>query len=275
VGAGVYRIRNVVSGRAYVGSAVNVDRRWAMHRHLLNSGKHHSLLLQRSWQKHGASAFAFEFLEEVASAGDLIAREQHWIDECHSADPKTGFNISPIAGSRLGTKHGPEAIAKMRAKSSKGKKRPPFAPEHRAAISASRMGHPCGKGVPKSAEHKQAQRIAMSGRTMPWVAESNRARKGKRQPASSADGQQKRSSKDRPPPAIQVRVVGKSTGGHYAARDSVLGHLGHLCPGLGWCHFRWIWWAGDRSCDWWRHHRPYPDWSLRLASIRASGVVIE
>lgn len=137
----IYQIRNSVSGRVYVGSAVNVEQRWACHRHRLRKGNHHSIAMQRSWNKHGAEVFVFEILECVQPA-DLIAREQYWIDALDATNPKTGFNMAPTAGNSLGRKHPPEIRAKMRAKSFKGKKRPPRTPEHCAAISAAKRGIP-------------------------------------------------------------------------------------------------------------------------------------
>src|SRR5215468_7946604 len=78
--SGIYRIKNVVSGRVYIGSAVNLPSRWKLHRSLLRRGKHHSRSLQRSWCKHGATAFVFELIEPVDDRKRLIEREQFWIN---------------------------------------------------------------------------------------------------------------------------------------------------------------------------------------------------
>lgn len=182
----IYSICHINSGRRYIGSAVHVKKRWSMHRHLLSIGKHHSIKLQRAWAKYGADAFVFEILEIVPLIEHLVEREQYWIDCYGAAGPKTGFNVAPIAGTSLGRKHPPDVRAKMRAKSRKGKKLPPRSPEHCIAISAAKIG----KSVPalqkpKSSAHKKTQSMIMVGRKMPWIAESNRARKGEKRPASS------------------------------------------------------------------------------------------
>jgi group I intron endonuclease len=65
--------------------------------------------------KHGESAFVLEILELVTDQGRLVEREQYWIDELDSANPRTGFNISPTAGNCLGCKHSDEARAAMSA----------------------------------------------------------------------------------------------------------------------------------------------------------------
>jgi group I intron endonuclease len=133
---GIYVIRNTISGRIYVGSARCIDNRWATHRHSLANGKHHSRLLQRSWTKHGPSAFSFEVLEVVQDASELLAREQHWIDALSAFDPswERGFNGYPIAGSPRGHKISPELRAKLSALR-KGRKK---TPEHLAKITPSR-----------------------------------------------------------------------------------------------------------------------------------------
>jgi group I intron endonuclease len=78
--SGVYEIRHVESGKVYIGSSVNVRARWRQHRSDLRMGRHHSRRLQRSWNEHGASAFAFRVREEVGPA-DLFARENCHIEE--------------------------------------------------------------------------------------------------------------------------------------------------------------------------------------------------
>jgi group I intron endonuclease len=55
--AGIYKISHAASGRAYVGSAVNIKKRWATHRHALRTGRHHSQKLQRAWSKYGEAEF--------------------------------------------------------------------------------------------------------------------------------------------------------------------------------------------------------------------------
>jgi group I intron endonuclease len=95
----VYQIRNVISGKLYVGSALNIVKRWRLHRSDLTKGIHHCEHLQRSYTKHGAEAFVFEVLERVALKGELTAREQFYMD-CLSAVGL--YNTAPKAGSTLG-----------------------------------------------------------------------------------------------------------------------------------------------------------------------------
>ncbi len=78
--SGVYVIRNGVTGKMYVGSAVDIARRLARHRYRLRTGQHPSRHLSASWKKYGEDVFEFVTLE-VCDVSKLLEREQYWIDE--------------------------------------------------------------------------------------------------------------------------------------------------------------------------------------------------
>jgi group I intron endonuclease len=101
---GIYQIRNTVNRKVYIGSAVNLRRRWARHRDDLRCGAHHSIRLQRSWNKYGSDAFVFEILELVSEMRHLISVEQAHLDRTNSFNPRLGYNMSPTAGSSLGVR---------------------------------------------------------------------------------------------------------------------------------------------------------------------------
>lgn len=89
---GVYRIRNIINDRQYIGSSVSVNRRWSDHKRSLRKGKHHSVLLQRSFDKYGEEAFIFEMITSCNEDG-LLKFEQMEMD---TEQPE--FNIARIAG---------------------------------------------------------------------------------------------------------------------------------------------------------------------------------
>ena len=136
---GVYRIHCTVNGRNYVGSAARCFiHRWRMHLHQLRNGKHHSLILQRSWIKYGESSFVFEIIERCDPV-ICVEREQYYMDKLKSADCNFGFNISPTAGSPLGVKHTLESCLR-RSIANKGRKMPPRTKEHIDKIRAKQIG---------------------------------------------------------------------------------------------------------------------------------------
>ena len=92
--SGIYQIKNIVSGKIYIGSSVNILHRWEIHKSDLNNNKHHSIVLQRAWNKYGAGAFEFSILETCFIFA-LIFREQYYIDKLN---PK--YNMSKKSGER-------------------------------------------------------------------------------------------------------------------------------------------------------------------------------
>lgn len=114
--SGVYQILNTVSGDFYIGSSVNVKGRKATHFSKLGQGKHHSIVLQRAFNKYGQDSFKFQILECVQAA-KLIEVEQQYLDVF-----KPKYNISPTAKNCLGVKHSKESSAlKSKNHTSKGK----------------------------------------------------------------------------------------------------------------------------------------------------------
>jgi len=135
--SGVYVIEHIASGKKYVGSAArSISRRWDQHRHDLRKGTHHSVLLQRAWNKYGEDAFAWQIVKRTAP-DEAVESEQAFIDLYQACDPKRGYNILPIAGSCRGLKHTAETRAKMSAARTGLK---PTA-ETRAKMSAASKGH--------------------------------------------------------------------------------------------------------------------------------------
>lgn len=108
--SGIYQIKSP-SGGFYVGSAVNFNMRWYMHKSHLRRGIHHSRALQRACNKYGLENLSFIRLL-VCRPSDLLMFEQRAIDIL-----KPNYNSCLIAGSRLGTKQSDEARAKMSANS--------------------------------------------------------------------------------------------------------------------------------------------------------------
>lgn len=108
---GIYKIENLVNGKCYIGSSVSLNKRLHLHRCHLWKNQHHSIKLQRAWNRYGADSFSMLVVEIVADKTCLIAREQWWID--HENCIALGYNIAPTAGSCLGRKHTEDTRAKM------------------------------------------------------------------------------------------------------------------------------------------------------------------
>ena len=81
---GIYKIENIINNKVYIGSSNNIERRWKEHIRLLNNNEHHSIKLQRAWNKYGENAFEFSVLEEC-DADRLLYLEQYYIDKFGSS----------------------------------------------------------------------------------------------------------------------------------------------------------------------------------------------
>jgi group I intron endonuclease len=152
--SGIYSIINRLNGKQYVGSSVDIARRFAAHRSRLRAGNHHSRALQRAWVRYGEPAFSFEVLARCP-AGMCIAMEQALID---GLTPE--YNIAKEAGSRFGVKHTEATKEKMRAAVRPSNRQ--FTPEHCLAISVAKKGKSVG---PISAAHRAALLAANVGKS--------------------------------------------------------------------------------------------------------------
>lgn len=111
----IYKIRNLLNGKFYVGSAVNTRERFRQHRKLLRKGAHHCKHLQAAWSKYGEELFVFEVIELVESHDLLEAAEDRWLVE-HVGEPHCynsgrsakapwrgtkGTGLSPMTGTAI------------------------------------------------------------------------------------------------------------------------------------------------------------------------------
>jgi len=77
----IYKIRNLVNEKFYVGSTVNMKVRFREHRKQLRGNRHHSKHLQAAWNKYGEEKFIFEVVEQVPPEKSLQAAEDVWLLE--------------------------------------------------------------------------------------------------------------------------------------------------------------------------------------------------
>lgn len=96
---GLYEIVHQPTGRAYIGSSVDVPRRLRAHRAMLRRGVHDNIWLQRTWARDGAEAFVFRLLDKCDKSR-LREREAEVI----AARRPNVFNLSEVVrrGARAG-----------------------------------------------------------------------------------------------------------------------------------------------------------------------------
>ncbi|HNM36071.1 MAG TPA: GIY-YIG nuclease family protein [Anaerolineales bacterium] len=98
--AGIYQVKNTVSGKMFLGSSLNLEGPLNRHRFMLKIGSHTNKALQNDWNQLGADAFAFEILEEVKMKDDpnfnlqdeLTLLEMIWLEKLQPVE--NGYNLN-------------------------------------------------------------------------------------------------------------------------------------------------------------------------------------
>lgn len=127
----IYKIQSKIKPEnIYIGSSLNINKRWRAHLEHLRKNKHHSQILQNHFNKYGEYDLVFIIIEPCLPMF-LTVREQYYINSLH-----VYFNVCKTAGSPLGIKHSKEFKEKI----SKLKKGIKFTNEHRKKISDSLKG---------------------------------------------------------------------------------------------------------------------------------------
>ena len=107
--SGIYKWTNIITGETYVGSSVNLCKRFKSYFNFNYLSKN-KMIISKAILKYGYSNFNLEILE-YCDATNVIEREQHYLDLL-----KPEYNILKTAGSSLGYKHTKETLAKLKAR---------------------------------------------------------------------------------------------------------------------------------------------------------------
>lgn len=170
---GIYKIINIINNKVYIGSAVNLRRRKNKHYSTLLSGKHQNIILQQAYNKYGIDNIIFKIIELVLDKGDLIEREQFYIDKFQSFKKKNGYNICAFAGSTLGIPAKnkgvpcPGYVKEKIRKANTGRKVPVEQIQKRAATIAEKGG------IKYSDETKEKIRLSKIGEKNPFFGKSH------------------------------------------------------------------------------------------------------
>ena len=135
--SGIYQIQSKSHPeRVYIGSAVNIRKRWEAHLWHLRNKKHHTSKLQRHFSKYGESDFIFTILQKCHKEY-LLLFEQLYLDSTYLY-----FNTCLIAGNTLGVKATHKTRRKLSrlAMGNKGRRGIPLTQAHKDKISNAQMG---------------------------------------------------------------------------------------------------------------------------------------
>ena len=89
----VYKITNLLNNMVYIGSSVEVERRWRQHKQAsINENDHHyNYPLMEAFREFGINNFKFEVVETCNDYKEMIKAEHNWIIKEDCVNPK-GYN---------------------------------------------------------------------------------------------------------------------------------------------------------------------------------------
>lgn len=110
----IYSIVNKINDATYIGSAIgNGNSRWIRHEKDLKANNHHSIHLQRAYNKYGIDNFQFVVLENV-NDDKILTKEQEYLDDRKNNYPANlNYNICWTAGNCSGRKFSDTTIKQM------------------------------------------------------------------------------------------------------------------------------------------------------------------
>lgn len=95
MGCGIYRIENKINNKIYIGSSIDIDKRFYKHLWMLRKGVHDNNHLQNAFNQYGEGFFEFSILE-ICSESELVKRENFYIEFYCACDINCGYNQSMV-----------------------------------------------------------------------------------------------------------------------------------------------------------------------------------
>lgn len=140
--AGIYIITNTVNGKRYIGSSININRRWAEHKKPSMRDKPYAIY--RAFKKYGIENFKIDVLCECKD-GELEFYENHYLSTI-----KPEYNMSKFCGA---PNRGRKLSAEWRRKIGEAGKGRVCSEENKRKMSEAR------KGKKRSEEDKAKMRV--------------------------------------------------------------------------------------------------------------------
>lgn len=167
---GIYKIKNMINGKVYVGQSVDIEQRWRQHTQYCNNDNRNSSHLYKSMKKYGIDNFEFSIICEVPESS-LDQYEISYIKYYETTNSNKGYNKTHGgANGRLSeeTKKKISAANKGKKRTEEEKQKMSNIQKNRSPEIAKRAGlklrgrQSPNKGVPHTEEAKQKIKIARS-----------------------------------------------------------------------------------------------------------------
>ena len=117
---GIYKIKNLINNKVYIGSSTSILVRFSAHKNTLRKNEHFNKHLQSAYNIYGLENFSFDILEIIDETDenlikDLIKeREEFNILLFKSNDNDFGYNSRIVCDTNLGNKFSDEIKEKFR-----------------------------------------------------------------------------------------------------------------------------------------------------------------
>ena len=87
----IYKITNQKNGMVYIGSSIEVERRWRQHKEASINEKDHNYPLMIAFREFGIANFTFEIIDTLPNYQAMIKAERDWIVKENCVVPN-GYN---------------------------------------------------------------------------------------------------------------------------------------------------------------------------------------
>lgn len=95
VSIGIYKIKNQINGKVYIGQSIHIEQRWKQHKYQKDLG---TTPLYQDMRNFGIENFLFEIVE-ICSEEELNEKEIYYIEKFDSMNPNKGYNMRKGGGS--------------------------------------------------------------------------------------------------------------------------------------------------------------------------------
>ena len=115
---GIYKITNSINGKFYIGSSVDIHKRWISHKCYLNKQLHPNKHIQNAFNVYGFECFKHEVIE-LCDKEVIQSREQYYIDLLYDKEKcynifKEAYAVNGKNHPMFGRTHTPEARLKIK-----------------------------------------------------------------------------------------------------------------------------------------------------------------
>lgn len=95
--SGIYRIKNIISNKEYIGQSINLSARKTQHFYKLRNGSHKNKDFQKDWDEYGEKSFLFEVIL-ICEKNQLTYYEQKLVDIYNPSYNKCKICVDSVRG---------------------------------------------------------------------------------------------------------------------------------------------------------------------------------